>query len=263
MADNDSLNPVIFCGAGPGDPELITVKGKKALERADLVVYAGSLVPRQLLDWAPRARAVDSAGLNLDEIVDLMASARAGGQKVVRLHTGDPSLYGAIAEQIRALEERKIPCRIIPGVTAAFAAAAALGLEYTLPEVCQSLILTRMAGRTPVPDAEALEKLASHKTSMVIYLSAGLVQKVAAALEAAYGAGAPCAVVYRASWPDQQIIRTRIGDLAARMTEAGIKRQALIIVSPALDAGQAKPSRLYCRTFSHGFRKAAEDPKKR
>ncbi len=249
-------NPIIFCGAGPGDPELITVKGRRALEGADLVVYTGSLVPEQMLGWALRARCVDSAGLDLDEIVELMAAAWSRGEKVVRLHTGDPSLYGAMAEQIQALESRRIPWRIIPGVTAAFAAAAALGLEYTLPEVCQSLILTRVAGRTPVPEAEALADLAAHKTSMAIYLSAGLLDKVSASLQAAYGPETPCALVYRASWPDQQILITCVRDLAASAKQAGIDRQALVIVSPALAAGKVKPSRLYCGTFSHGFRTA-------
>ncbi len=260
-ANTNEYHPVIFCGAGPGDPELITVKGQKALAEADLVVYAGSLVPRQMLAWAPRARAVNSAGLNLEEIVELMASAYSSGRKVVRLHTGDPSLYGALAEQIQALEARNIPCRIIPGVTAAFAAAAALGLEYTLPEVSQSLILTRMAGRTPVPENEALATLASHKTSMAIYLSTGMLEKVAAALEPAYGPEAPCVLVYRASWPDQQVITARVEDLARRASQAGIDRQALVIVSPALEKGCVKPSHLYSRTFSHGFRNAGPEQK--
>ncbi len=250
-------NPIIFCGAGPGDPELITVKGQKALEAAQLVVYAGSLVPSQLLAWAPGARTVDSSGLTLEQIVDLMADAHAKGRRIVRLHTGDPSLYGAIAEQIRALEARNIPCTIIPGVTAAFAAAAALGLEYTIPELCQSLILTRAAGRTPVPQAEALEKLAAHKASMAIYLSAGLKDKVAEILKQSYGPDAPCAVVYRASWPDERIIRTTCARLADQITKAGITRHALIVVSPALGRIEDKKSRLYARSFSHGFRKRA------
>ena len=149
-----SINPVVFVGAGPGDPDLITVKGQKALQQADLIIYAGSLVPRELLTWNPRAEAVDSAPLNLDEIVEMIQKAHGEGKKVVRLHTGDPSLYGAIFEQMRALDKYQISYKVIPGVTAAFAAAAAMGMEYTLPEVTQTLILTRISGRTPVPDQE-------------------------------------------------------------------------------------------------------------
>ena len=175
--------PVIFVGAGPGDPELITVKGQQALKSADLIVYAGSLVPEAVMKWAPKeTHRVNSAGMHLDEIVDQMAEAYQSHQRVVRLHTGDPSLYGAIFEQMAELDKRTVAYRVVPGVTAAFAAAAAMGIEYTLPEVSQTLILTRMAGRTPVPEAEALSALAAHQASLVIYLSISLVDKVQAIL---------------------------------------------------------------------------------
>jgi len=253
--------PVLFVGAGPGDPELITVKGKQALEQADLVIYAGSLVPEAVLKWAPaQAERINSAGMHLDEIVAAMVAACQKGHRVVRLHTGDPSLYGAIFEQMAALSEKSIDYAVIPGVTAAFAAAAALGIEYTLPEISQTLILTRMAGRTPVPELEDLKALAAHQASMAIYLSMSLVDKVQAALEQTYGTNAPCAVVYRASHPDQKIIATTVGKLAETVAEAKIDRQALIIVGRTLAVQEdALPynSNLYDAGFAHGFREAA------
>ena len=187
--------PVLFVGAGPGDPELITVKGRDALARADIIVYTGSLVPEAVLQWAdPKARTVNSAGLTLAEIVGTLADAWGAGKRVVRLHTGDPSLYGAIFEQMAELNQRSIPYRVIPGVTAAFAAAAAMGIEYTLPDISQTLILTRLAGRTPVPEKEALASLAAHQATMAIYLSVAMIDQVAVILQEAYGDTAPCAV---------------------------------------------------------------------
>ena len=186
--ETQHLYPVLFVGAGPGDPELITVKGRKALGDADFVVYAGSLVPEALLKWTRSdCRNISSASMHLDEIISAIETAHKEGLKVVRLHTGDPSLYGAIFEQMAAMQAKGIPYRVIPGVTAAFAAAAAMGIEYTLPEVSQTLILTRMAGRTPVPERENLAALAAHKTSMAIYLSVHLVEQMAETLMQAYG----------------------------------------------------------------------------
>jgi len=253
------FHPVLFVGAGPGDPELITVKGRNALAAADLVVYAGSLVPEALLSWTrPGTPAVNSASMPLEEIVAAMAQAHRSGMRVVRLHTGDPSLYGAVFEQMAELEKLGIPSRIIPGVTAAFAAAAALGIEYTLPEVAQTLILTRVAGRTPVPASENLAGLAAHRTSMAIYLSMGQIETVAATLAAAYGEKAPCAVVYQASQPGEKVLRTRLNELVARVRAEGITRQALIIVGRVLEIAPQDievKSKLYDRDFEHGFRK--------
>jgi precorrin-4/cobalt-precorrin-4 C11-methyltransferase len=259
-----TTHPILFVGAGPGDPDLITVAGRRALEEADLIVYAGSLVSPQMLDWTrPEAECVNSSGLDLDEIVQAMVSAQRLGRRVVRLHTGDPSLYGAIREQFLALEREDVPYRIIPGVTAAFAAAAALGLEYTLPEITQSLILTRISGRTPVPEKEDLAALAAHRASLAIYLSAARAEAVAEALKSAYGPEAPVAVVYRASWPDQRILWTSVIDLARDISEAGVNRQALILVGPAVEAvaaGKDSPkSKLYDAAFSHGYRSAKKD----
>jgi precorrin-4/cobalt-precorrin-4 C11-methyltransferase len=259
LPPSDLRHPVLFVGAGPGDPELITVKGSHALAAADLVVYAGSLVPEALLQWTrPGTPAVNSASLPLDAIVAAMAQGHRSGRRVVRLHTGDPSLYGAIYEQMAALQALDIPYRVIPGVTAAFAAAAALGIEYTLPEIAQTLILTRAAGRTPVPAGENLAGLAAHRASMAIYLSMGQIESVAATLAAAYGAEAPCAVVYQASQPGEKVIRTRLNELVARVQAEGITRQALIIVGRVLDVALQDlktTSKLYDRDFEHGFRK--------
>ena len=255
-----STFPVIFAGAGPGDPELITIKGQRAMMAADLIIYAGSLIPKAVLKWAnPEATILSSAAMHLEEIVDQMVKAHKAGKRVLRLHTGDPSLYGAIFEQMTALDKRSVPYRVIPGVTAAFAAAASLGIEFTLPEVAQTLILTRMAGRTPVPESEALKSLAQHKTSMAIYLSINLVDEVETILKNAYGDDAACAVVFRASHPDEKIIITTLGDLATRVREEKITRQALIIVGKVLDArqeGLKYRSKLYDKAFKHGCRES-------
>ncbi len=261
--DECALKPVIFAGAGPGDPELITVKGQHALADADLVIYAGSLVPKAVLKWTkPETRVLNSASMNLEEIIDEIEKAYEKGKQVVRLHTGDPSLYGAIFEQIAQLDKKSIPCKVIPGVTAAFAAAAAMGIEYTLPEVSQTLILTRMAGRTPVPETESLELLAEHKASMAIYLSISVVDKVARVLEKAYGKDATCAVVYCVSQPEEKIVFTNPEELPEIVRKEKIARQALIIIGKALDIGNHKKkykSKLYDKNFSHGFRKKKND----
>ncbi len=252
-------HPVLFVGAGPGDPELITVKGQKALMAADVVIYAGSLVPEALLQWTrPTVATINSASMHLDEIIDAIQMEHSKGKRIVRLHTGDPSLYGAIYEQMTALQLRNIPCRIIPGVTAAFAAAAALGIEFTLPEVCQTLILTRMAGRTPVPETETLAALAAHQASMAIYLSISMVDAIVAILTAAYGKDSLCAVVYRASHPDEKLIVCALKDLAAAVKAEKITRHALIIVGKTLNVKNIdliKKSKLYNKNFKHAFRK--------
>ena len=251
-------NPVLFVGAGPGDPELITVKGQKALMKADIVIYAGSLVPEELLQWTRQGtEALNSASMHLDEIIAEIETSHAAGKRIVRLHTGDPSLYGAVYEQMAALQKRRIPYKVIPGVTAAFAAAAALGIEYTLPEVSQTLILTRMAGRTPVPQKENLAALAAHQTSMAIYLSMSMIDEVAEILADAYGENSYCAVVYRASQPEQKIIVTRLKDLEEEVKAAEITRHALIVAGKVLEIDPdvlVHRSKLYDREFKHGCR---------
>lgn len=259
IPNSEFKNPVLFVGAGPGDPELITVKGKKALMAADVVIYAGSLVPKGLLQWTRTGTtALSSASMNLEEIIETMENAHSKGKRVVRLHTGDPSLYGAIFEQMVELQQREIPYLVIPGVTAAFAAAAALGLEYTLPEVSQTLILTRMAGRTPVPEKENLADLAEHQASMAIYLSMSMVDDVAGILAGAYGPNATCAVVYRASQPQEKVIVTTLAKLAARVIAEKISKHALIIVGKVLDVDPENlkhKSKLYDKKFKHEYRR--------
>ena len=256
----DTHPPVHFVGAGPGDPDLITVKGQTLLKSADTIIYAGSLVPEALLKWAsPQCETLNSASMTLMEIVDIIDARVQAGKKVVRLHTGDPSLYGAIFEQMAQLDARSISYGVVPGVTAAFAAAAAMKMEYTLPEVTQTLILTRLAGRTPVPEQESLKSLAAHQASMAIYLSISMVAQVETILSEAYGPESLCAVAYRVSQPDEHILKTPIKDLARTVKDNDITRQALIIVGPSVNAspaGLAHVSKLYDAEFSHGFRSA-------
>ena len=255
--------PVIFLGAGPGDPELITVKALKALAQAEVVIYAGSLVPEAILGWAkPGAKLVDTAGLDLGQILNAIISAHQEGKKVVRVHSGDTALFSAMMEQLEVLEGEGIPCRVIPGVTAAAAAAATLAQELTLPEISQTVILTRAPGRTPVPEKEGLAALARHGATMVIYLSVKLIDQVVAELDGAYSRETPVVVAYRVSWPDQKIIRGTLADIAGKVKAAMVERQAVILVGPALAAreGELKArSKLYDKTFTHGFRPAAEE----
>ncbi len=255
----DNRREVLFVGAGPGDPELITVKGLKALRSADVVIYAGSLVnPALLAELPPGAVAHDSAPLTLDQVLELMLEAVAAGRRVVRLHTGDPSVYGAIQEQMAALDARGIAYAVIPGVTAAFAAAAALKQELTLPGVAQTVILSRAEGRTPVPEKEHLHRLAALGGTLCLYLSVGLIEEVVAALlTGAYTPATPAAVVYRASWPDERRVEGTLADIAGKVRAAGIGRQALIIIGEVLAArtdGVPEKSKLYDPEFSHGFR---------
>jgi precorrin-4/cobalt-precorrin-4 C11-methyltransferase len=250
-------HPVIFVGAGPGDPELITVKGQKAMMAADLVVYAGSLVPETLLEWAAQAKAVNSAPLHLNEIIQIMADAVNQGKKVVRLHTGDPSLYGAIQEQMVQLDQQGIPYTVVPGVTAAFAAAAAMKLEYTLPEITQTLILTRIAGRTPVPESEDLKALAAHRASMAIYLSIGQAGQVQKILAEHYGENFICAIAVKVSQPEERLFYIPVKDLSETIQKENIKSQALIVVSPFLNMDKSQiphQSKLYDKDFRHEYR---------
>lgn len=251
--------PIVFIGAGPGDPELITVKGKKVLSKADVIVYAGSLVPEALLKWAKKGSLkISSAPLNLEETLDIMLKAYKEGKMVVRLHSGDPSMYGAIYEQIAVLEDKSIPCEVIPGVTAAFAAAAESKMEYTIPGISQTLILTRMSGRTKVPESESLKGLAAHKSSMAIYLSISLAKETTDILMDAYGADAPAIIAYKVSHPEQKIIHTQIKNILKRLKKEDISRQALIIVGNATNIREMETfekSQLYNKNFSHNFRK--------
>lgn len=250
---------ISFVGAGPGAADLITIRGARLLRHADVVIFAGSLVDRKLVQlYATKADIYDSAGMTLTEVITVMMDAIASGRSVVRLHTGDPSIYGAIQEQMDALDRLDIEYQVVPGVTSAFAAAAALKQELTLPEVSQTVIFTRIEGRTPVPEREQISAIAKLGATMVIYLSVGMVEKVVEQLLlGAYTGSTSVAVVCRASWDDEQIIQCTLAELAEKVHLAGIDRQALIIVGDVLAArreGLKAKSLLYDGEFSHGFR---------
>lgn len=261
MSENKVNGKVIFVGAGPGDPELITLKGSKALEQADRVIYAGSLVNPALLKLCrSEIPCHDSAHLTLEEVMALISEGTRQGETIVRLHTGDPSMYGAIREQFEQLEQLGIPYSVIPGVSSVFAAAAAVKSEFTLPDISQTLILTRLAGRTPVPEREALAKLAQHQASMAIFLSVqDMGSVVAALLEGGYPASTPVAVVAKASWPDEEILLGTLETIAEKVKKAGIRKQAQILVGDFLDPakGYAR-SKLYDPTFSHEYRQGTK-----
>ncbi|WP_243372759.1 precorrin-4 C(11)-methyltransferase [Geotalea sp. SG265] len=253
-------NKVFFVGAGPGDAELITVKGARLLREAEVVVFAGSLVDRELVrTYAPNAAVYDSAGMTLEETTQVLAEAVIAGKKTVRLHTGDPSIFGAIQEQMAELDQLGIGYQVVPGVTSAFAAAATLKQELTLPEVTQTVVITRLAGKTPVPEREALVRTAAIGATMVIYLSVAMIEQVVRELlqGGAYREQTPVAVVAKATWPDEQVVEGTLADIAARVKDAGIGKQALIVVGDVLGArrnGLKAKSLLYDKGFSHEFR---------
>lgn len=249
---------VYFIGAGPGDPELLTVKGRRLIGEADLVLYAGSLVPAEVVAGAKEgAQVADSAPLSLEETHALMAETVASGGMVARVHTGDPSLYGAIREQMALLDAVGITYEVVPGVTAGFAAAAAAGRSYTVPEVTQTLIFTRLEGKTPVPEGEALRKLAAHGSAMCIYLSAGDPEGVQRELLAGGLAGSTLAVMaYRVGWPEEKVVETDLASLAHAARDNGFTRQTVFLILPGQgreDAGKAR-SLLYDKDFQHMYR---------
>lgn len=247
-----------FVGAGPGAADLITVRGRNALAEADVVIYAGSLVNPELLDYCgPDCAVHNSAGMTLEEVIAVMREAVAQGKTVVRLHTGDPSIYGAIREQMDALEALGIPYTVAPGVSSFLGAAAALRAEFTLPGVSQTVILTRMEGRTPVPEKENIASLAAHQASMAIFLSASMLDKLAAKLlEGGYAPDTPTAVVYKATWADERVLRTTVADLP-QLREQGISKTALVFVGGFLGDAYER-SKLYDPEFSHEFRKGVK-----
>ncbi|MCM1567908.1 MAG: precorrin-4 C(11)-methyltransferase [Roseburia sp.] len=250
---------VYFVGAGPGAEDLITIRGMRLLEQADVIVYAGSLVNPALLQYAGAGCELhDSAYMTLEEVVAVIEDAENRNLVTVRLHSGDPSIYGAIQEQMEALQERRIPFSICPGVSSMSAAAAALQLEYTQPGISQSILITRQQGLTEVPKGEELCSLAAHHATMVLFLSAGLAQQVKSQLLAGgYDGDTPVAVVYRATWPEEKILRTTLDKLPLEMEREKMVRTALIIVGKVLDGG-GRRSRLYDADFSTGYRKGKE-----
>lgn len=255
---------VYIVGAGPGDPDLITVKGLQILSQADVVLYTDSLVNEELIAKAkPEAKVLRSAGMDLEQMVEVMTLSVKQGLSVARVHTGDPSIYGAILEQMCLLKQAGIPYVIIPGVSSVFAAAAALEAELTVPELTQTLILTRAEGRTPVPDGEKLTDLAKHNCTIALYLSATLTKKVMKEFEeAGWSLDTPIAIVQRATWPDQKIVRTTLEGLDDAMKENGIRSHAMILAGWALHPGlvneDSHRSKLYDKEFTHRFRKGVQ-----
>ncbi len=254
------MKAVHFVGAGCGAPDLITVRGMRLLQKADVIVYAGSLVNPEILSWAPSGcELYDSAFLHLDQVIEILERSVKQGKNTVRLHTGDPSVYGAVREQIDRLKEMGIESDICPGVSSFQGAAASLRREYTLPGVSQTVILTRLEGKTPVPEREKLRLLAAHGASMAVFLSASMAERLQKELLASggYDAETPCAVVYKATWPEEKKILTTVGNLAQTLKESGIRKTAIILVGRFLGE-KYELSKLYDRTFSTEFRKGTD-----
>jgi precorrin-4/cobalt-precorrin-4 C11-methyltransferase len=248
---------VYIIGAGPGDPKLLTLRAAELIERCPVILYTGSLVPPEVLAHArANARVLDSSGMTLDEIIAIIVAARDAGQDVARVHTGDPLIFGSTAEQMRRLAALGIPYEIVPGVSAFTAAAAVLGRELTLPELCQTVILTRAAGRTPMPAGEALAELARHRATLALFLSITLLKEVTEDLIPAYGVDCPVAVVHKATCLDQKIVTGTLANIHENVKAAGIRSQSIILVGRVLTATDFADSRLYAPDFSHRFRKA-------
>lgn len=246
---------ISFIGAGPGDPELLTIKGKRLIDSADVIIYAGSLVnPRILADAKEGAQIYNSASMNLEEMLEVMKKGEEEGKKVVRVHTGDPAVFGAHREQMDALARMGIEYEVIPGVSSFLAAAAVLKKEYTLPGVSQTVILTRMEGRTPMPPKEKLRDLAKHNSTLIIFLSVDRIEELSAILREEYRPDTPVAVVYKATWEEQKIVQGTLLDIAEKVKEAGIRKTALTVVGDFL-GDEYELSKLYDKTFTHEFRK--------
>lgn len=250
---------VYFIGAGPGDPKLITLKGKQVIEQADVVIYADSLIDPGICSFAKsEAEIYKSASMSLEEITEIILRAVNEKRLVARIQSGDPSIYGAIREQMDVLKEHGIEYEVIPGVSSLFAAAASLGTELTVPGISQTVIMTRMEGRTPVPERERLRSLAAHRSTLAIFLSASMIEGVVQELlEGGYPAETPAAIVYRASWKDETVIRAELRDLSKEVQSRGIKGQALILIGRVLKSEGHYRSKLYDKSFSHGCRKRA------
>lgn len=250
---------VHFIGAGPGDPELITLKGKRLIDEADVIIYAGSLVNPQVLSGARKdAEIYNSAKMTLPEVIAVMRQAEEEGKMVARVHTGDPAIYGAHREQMKELDSLGIPYDVIPGVSSFLAAAASMKKEYTLPGISQTVILTRMEGRTPVPKREQIESLAVHQASMAIFLSVGQIEELVRCLvKGGYPETTPAAVVYKASWEDEKIVTGTLEDIAEKVKEAGIRKTAMITVGRFL-GNEFELSKLYDENFTHEYRTARE-----
>lgn len=248
------MEKVYFIGAGPGDPELITIKGQRIVKEADVIIYAGSLVPKEVIDCHKEgAKIYNSASMSLDDVIDVTVKAIKAGKKVARVHTGDPAIYGAHREQMDMLDEHGIEYEVIPGVSSFLASAAAIKKEFTLPNVSQTVICTRMEGRTPVPEKEKLKSLAAHQTSMAIFLSVQMIDKVVATLIKHYPKTTPVAIVQRATWPDQKIVMGTLENIEEKVKEAKINKTAQILVGNFL-GNKYEKSKLYDKHFTHEYR---------
>ena len=251
------MSKVFFVGCGPGDPELITVKAKKLIQKADVIVYSGSLIPDAILKFCKKGKLYDAAKLVREEIFDLLYKNAKKDKLVVRLHDGDPSIYGAIKEQIDNLEKKGIESVVIPGITAFLASAAALGTQLTLPGITQTIIVTRAESRTKVPKREKISELAKHKATLIFYLSVHLVSiLVKEAIAGGYKKNTPVAVVYRASWKDQRIVKGTLETIVKQIKDEKITRTAIVIISNVIDSTSYEYSKLYDKKFSHGYRKS-------
>jgi len=251
------VSKVYFVGCGPGDPDLITVKAKKLLQKADIVVYSGSLIPEQILKICKKAKMYDASGMVREEIFDILKDGSNKNKLTVRLHDGDPAIYGAIREQTDNLQKEGIEFQVIPGITSFLASSAALGLQLTLPGVTQTMIITRAEKRTKVPKEEQISELAKHKSTMIFYLSVHLVSDIVKeAIKGGYPKTTPAAVVYRASWPDQKIIIGTLEDITKKVWAEKITRTAIVIIGDVIQPKSYEYSKLYDKTFSHGYRKA-------
>ena len=254
------MKTIHFVGAGSGAADLITLRGKKYLEEADTIIYAGSLVNPQLLDYAKAGCSIyNSAKMTLEEVLEVMLRDVRADKQVVRLHTGDPCLYGAIREQMDVLDEEKIPYDYCPGVSSFCGAASALNLEYTLPEISQSVIITRMAGRTPVPEKESIESFAAHHATMVVFLSTGLLEELSRRLiDGGYSADTPAAIVYKATWEDEKSFVCTVGTLAETAKKNNITKTALMIIGDVVNCSHYDRSKLYNPSFTTEFREASK-----
>jgi precorrin-4/cobalt-precorrin-4 C11-methyltransferase len=250
---------VYFIGAGPGDPELITLKGSKKIAEADIIIYAGSLVNKEVIgNRKEEAEVYNSASMTLDEVIGVMEEGIKEKKVIARVHTGDPSIYGAIREQMDILDEKGIEYEVIPGVSSFLAAAAAIKKEFTLPSVSQTVILTRMEGRTPVPEKESIESLASHRATMCLFLSVHMIQRLVDRLLTSYSLDTPIAVIQKASWKDQKIVMGTLEDISEKVKAAGITKTAQILVGNFL-GDEYELSKLYDKNFSHEYRKAKNE----
>jgi precorrin-4/cobalt-precorrin-4 C11-methyltransferase len=255
------VSKVYFVGCGPGDPDLITVKAKKLLSRADVVVYSGSLIPKQILKICKKAELHDASGLVREEIFEILKNGAQKNKLVIRLHDGDPAIYGAIREQMDNLQKENIECEIVPGVTSFLASSAALGLQLTLPGVTQTIIITRAEKRTKVPEQERISELAKHKSTMIFYLSVHLLSDIVKeVIRGGYSKSTPVAVVYKASWPDQKVITGTLEDIVKKVWAEKITRTAIVMIGEVIQPKSYEYSKLYDKTFSHGFRKAKKNP---